>query len=249
MSNVAESLDAEVRSAQPDLWLASRLVAAPARRAALIALYAINVELAKVAAAARNPLAGEIRLAWWREEVEALFDRSRPLGHPSLQALSGAVQADRLAIEAMIEARHAELEPTPFQDEAALVAYLDGVDGGLMRAAAGLLAPGGRAEVTETARAWGWVRLLNERAVWRARGRDWIPTAWGQPSDAELIAHVRHRIADALALARAETAALPVGAFPAAAYAALAHPYARGLKPSALSKRARLLWASLRGRV
>jgi phytoene synthase len=249
MTDVADSLDAEVRSAEPDLWLASRLVAKPAPRAALIALYALHVELAKVAVAARNPLAGEIRLAWWREEVQALFDGSRPHGHPALQALSGVLQPDRLAILAMIEARHAELEPTPFQDEAALVAYLDGVDGGLMRAAAALLAPAGGIEVTQTASAWGWARLLSERAAWRARGRDWMPAAWGQPSDTELVAHVRHRVADAIAAARVETAALPVGAFPAAAYAALAQPYARGVRPSALGKRARLLWASLRGRI
>jgi phytoene synthase len=249
MTVVAESLEAEVRRAEPDLWLASRLVADPVRRAALIALYALHVELGKVAAAARNPLAGEIRLAWWREEVEALFEASRPLGHPALQGLRGALRPGRPAVEAMIEARHAELEPTPFQDETALLAYLDGVDGGLMRGAASLLAPGVDVDVAQAARAWGWARLLSERAAWRARGRDWTPTAWGEPSDAEVAVHVRHRIADALAAARAETARLPVTAFPALAYTALARSYAQGRQPSALEKRARLLWASLRGRV
>jgi len=243
-----DTLDPEVRRAEPDLWLSSRFVADPVTRTALVALYALNAELAKVASAASNPLAGEIRLAWWSEEVEALAARSRALGHPALQALSDAAP-DAAALQAMIEARHAELEPSPFADEAALVAYLDGVDGGLTRAAAGLLAPDAPVLLTETARAWGWTRLLRQRPAWRARGRDWTPASWGEAEDGEIAAHVRHRVLDALKLARAEVGALPVAAFPAAAHVALCGSYAQGRAPSDLEKRTRLLWASLRGRV
>jgi len=248
MTETDTPLDAEVRRAEPDLWLSSRLAADPAARAALTALYALHAELAKVAGAATNPLAGEIRLAWWREEVEALAARRRALGHPALQALAGAAP-DAEALQAMIEARHAELEPRPFADEAALVAHLDGVDGALMRAAAGLLAPEAAAPLTEAARAWGWTRLLRQRPAWRARSRDWTPAAWGEADEGEIAEHVRHRVLDALAAARDEVAALPVAAFPAVAHVALCRPYAHGRDPSDLEKRARLLWASLRGRV
>jgi phytoene synthase len=248
MTDLNSSLEAEVRRAEPDLWLASRLVGEPAARARLIALYALHVELAKVSSAASNPLAGEIRLAWWREELEALFAASRPLGHPALSALQGARGLDAAALHAMIEARHAELEPRPFADEAALLAYLDGVNGGVMRAAAGLLSPSVPASVTQAARAWGWARLLRDRSAWRARGRDWAPTAWGEASDAEIAGHVRHRVADALSTARNEAAA-PVAAFPALAYVALASPHALGRSLSELEKRTRLVWASLRGKI
>jgi phytoene synthase len=209
-----------------------------------------------VVAAASNPLAGEIRLAWWRDEVEAMLAAARPLGHPALQALAGAGRAPGLdasalggALDAMIEARHGELEPRPFADETALLAYLDGVDGGLMRAAAAILAPGRPAALVETGRAWGWTRLLRERAAWRARGRDWAPAAWGDTSDAEILSHLRHRVADALKAARGETRQLPTPAFPAVAYAALANPYAQGRTPSELEVRGRMLWAVLRGRL
>ena len=121
MTDPDQTLDAEVRRAAPDLWLSSRLVADPRARLALIALYAVHVELSKVAFAASNPLAGGIRLAWWREEVEALVSGARVLGHPALQALQAAAGLDRAAFDAMIEARHAELEPRPFADEAALL--------------------------------------------------------------------------------------------------------------------------------
>jgi phytoene synthase len=238
-------LDAEVRRAEPELWLSSRL-AARERRPTLVALYALNAELAKVAAAATTPLAGEIRLAWWREEVEALFGGGRALGHPALKALRGAPGLERTALEAMIEARHAELEPRPFAAEAQLLAYLDGVDGALLTAAAGVLEPGLSAAPIHAGRAWGWARLLRRRPAWRAAGRDWTPAAWGE---AEVAAHVRHRVRDALAAAHAETAALPVAAFPAVAHVGLASGYADGRLPGVLEMRARVVWAALSGRL
>jgi phytoene synthase len=247
MTQFDPSLDAEVRRAEPDLWLSSRLVSRPEARAELIALYAVHVELANVAGQVSNALAGEIRLAWWREEVGAL-SASRVLGHPALNALKLAPSLDLIALDGMIEARHAELEPRPFNDEAALLAYLDGVDGGLMRAAANLLSPGA-ASGARIAHAWGWARLLCERSAWRAKGRDWAPLSWGEGSEEEIAAHVRHRAADALKSARDEVAALPVAAFPALAYATLARCYVRGRNPSELEKRMRLLWSSLRGRL
>jgi phytoene synthase len=247
VTDLNTSLETEVRRAEPDLWLASRLVGDPNHRARLVALYAVHVELSRVAGAAGNALAGEIRLAWWREETEALGG-GRALGHPALRALAG-VRLDAQAVDAMIEARHAELEPRPFADETALLKYLDGVDGGLMRAGAGVLAPEHDADLVQAGRAWGWARLMRERPVWRARGQDWAPTAWGEASDAELFAHVRHRTADALKLAGQEVSVLPVSAFPAVAYATLSLSYARGAAPSELEKRGRLIWAALRGKL
>jgi phytoene synthase len=249
MSDPDHSLDAEVRRAEPDFWLASRLVADPARRASLVALLAVHAELAKVAGAAANPLAGEIRLAWWREEIEALFVGDRTLGHPALQALRGAEGLDQAALEAMVEARHAELEARPFQDEAGLLAYLDGVYGALMRQAAALLAPAAKAKVTQAALAYGWARLWRARPLWRGRGRDWTPIAWEETGDDDMAAHLHHRVTEALGLARAETIALPVAAFPAIAPAAFARIHIEGRQPTDLEKRLRLLWAALRGKV
>ena len=242
------SLEADVRRLEPDLWLASRLVGDPTMRARLIALYAVHVELAKVAGAASNPLAGEIRLAWWREEIEAMLAASRKAGHPALEALKNVPGLDAPALDAMVEARHAELEPRPFKDEPAMLAYLDGVDGGLMRGAASLLSPG-PAFSLEAARAWGWARLLRDRPAWRAKGRDWTPLSWGEASEGEIAAHIRHRVAEALKAARSEVAAVPVAQFPALVYVTLAASYAKGRRPSEFERRARLIWAALSGRI
>jgi phytoene synthase len=57
-----------VRNADRDRFLAS-LFAPAERRGALHALYAFNIEIARVREAAHEPLPGEIRLQWWREVI------------------------------------------------------------------------------------------------------------------------------------------------------------------------------------
>ena len=57
-----------VRTADNDRFLAT-LFAPAEHRGALHALYAFNVEVARVREVAREPLPGEIRLQWWSEVV------------------------------------------------------------------------------------------------------------------------------------------------------------------------------------
>jgi phytoene synthase len=114
-------------------------------------------------------------------------------------------------------------------------AYIDATAGGLMALAAQVLsAEAGAAQTRHAARAWGLAGLL------RLGGR--LPAGWGADK-------VREQVGAALATARTELAGLPVAAFPVAAYSTLAGPYAAGATPSDLSKRARLTWAVIRGRV
>ena len=67
-----ETLDDLVRRVDPDRWLASRFIADASARADVIALYAFNYELARVAGGVSNALMGEIRLTWWREAMEEI---------------------------------------------------------------------------------------------------------------------------------------------------------------------------------
>jgi len=55
-----------LRAGDKDRWLAS-LFAPADRRPHLHALYAFNLEIARVRELAREAMAGEIRLQWWRE--------------------------------------------------------------------------------------------------------------------------------------------------------------------------------------
>ena len=68
----------------PDRRLALAYVPA-ARRAALEALWRLDVTLGSVLATGREPLISQIRLAWWREALEKL-DREPPPAEPVLEA-------------------------------------------------------------------------------------------------------------------------------------------------------------------
>lgn len=240
---MTETLDALVQRVDPDRHLAARY--AGARTGDLVALYALNHELARVSETVSNPMLGEIRLAWWREGLEGMSGR-----HPAIEALAGAAGLDKALLAAMVDARLPELDPEPFADEDALVAYIDATAGSLMAAAARMLDPAATREMVRgAARAWGWAGLLRAGPRWAERGRRWTPLSWEDADQAEITAHVAHRVDAALEEARDELQALPVAAFPAVAYATLSRGYAAGRKFTDLEKRARLLAATLRGRL
>jgi phytoene synthase len=230
----SDSLDSIVRRGDPDRWLASRFIADPEARADVIALYALNLELARVADAVSEPLMGEIRLTWWREAIDELFAGRPPRRHPVVEALAQAVVRRHLAAEpfaAMIEARLADLDGEAFADLDAIEAYLDATAGALMSLAVASVGGGQAAATGPAARAWGLAGL--------ARLRRLPDSVEGQV--------LRRRVDEHLAAARA--AAAPVAAFPALAYACLARSYAAARTPSELEKRLRLTWAVATGRV
>jgi 15-cis-phytoene synthase len=234
-----DSLDDIVRQADPDRWMASRFIADPQARADVIALYALNDELARVAPSVRTPMLGEIRFAWWREGLE-----EGRTAHPVLKAMAGVMARRNLPtdrLDALIAARHADLDPAAFADEAALYGYLDGATGTLMALAAAVLgAPDALSLVLDAGRAWGIAGLA--RAHWAAGAPNRLPPDWAATD-------VQARVAAAMKRARAELKALPVGAFPAVAYAALAPSYAARRAPGPLGQQARMTWAVARGRI
>ncbi|MGN6819569.1 MAG: squalene/phytoene synthase family protein [Sphingomonas sp.] len=71
-----------------DPWrdLAIGYAPAPAR-AGLIALFELDAALGNVLRTTREPLIGQMRLAWWREALQRL-DVAPPPGEPVLQALA-----------------------------------------------------------------------------------------------------------------------------------------------------------------
>jgi phytoene synthase len=73
----------------PDRRLALAYVPAPAR-AAVAALWRLDVSFAAILAAGRDPMASRLRLAWWREALEGL-DRQTVPAEPLLQALAAQV--------------------------------------------------------------------------------------------------------------------------------------------------------------
>jgi len=167
-----------VRRSDYDRYMA--VVFAPATACApLFALYAFNFETARIAESVSQPVAGQIRLQWWRETVEGLY-RGSVSEHPIAVALAQAVRAHdlpRALFDEMIEAREGDLEAFPFADLAAMEAYADTTSGHVMRLAARILDAAGM--IDESARhagiAYALAGLLRALSFQAARGRMVLP--------------------------------------------------------------------------
>ena len=79
----------ELKQRDRERWLACLYAAAPACPG-LVALLALDAELAQLVATTTEPLLGEIRLAWWRDRLIELDTQPAP-AQPLLQALQARV--------------------------------------------------------------------------------------------------------------------------------------------------------------
>ena len=214
-----QDLDAQLADKDPDRWLSSRFAESEAR-ADLVALYSLDNELAAVGRKVRDPLVGEMRLAWWREALEGLMATGETRGHAVLEGLKGA----RFPMDTVagLPDRYIDALDPPADDEA-LLARIDETDGVVMALAALRLHPDARVEqVADAARA---LRLARSGQADRAA------------------------VGDVLKRGQAALAGLPAAAFPAVAHAALARTYAGDGRPGPLAKRLRITWAVLTGRL
>ena len=69
MPDAFDHCEGLVREGDKDRFLAT-LFAPQKYRRPLHALYAFNLEIAKVRETAREPMPGEVRLQWWRDRSE-----------------------------------------------------------------------------------------------------------------------------------------------------------------------------------
>ncbi len=238
--SLALDLDQTVQKADPDRWLATRFIDDPAARADVIALYAFDHELARAPQVASDPLLAEIRLAWWSEALDEMFEGRPVRAHPAAQALALAAARGRLertVLDRLIHARIEDAHKAPFTDEGQVFAYLDAVQGGVMQLAVSLLGgPFDPLTVQAAARAWG---LANARRLI-------APSRLLQCLTPERMSALTRQ---ALRAARLALRGLPTNAFPAVAYACLAPVYAQGRHPSLLEKQLRLVWATAVGSI
>jgi len=169
-----------VRQADKDRFL-SALFAPEAARPHLMALYAFNLEVARIRESVSEPALGEIRLAWWRDTVSAIFSGAEA-DHPVAQALKPAITAGELPLKPfldLIESRQFDLYDDPMPTVGDLEGYLGETSSSLIQLAAMILAgreamraaaPAGLAGV-----AYGIAGLLRSLPVQRARGQCYVP--------------------------------------------------------------------------
>jgi phytoene synthase len=138
-----------VRTADRDRFLSS-LFAPAQHRTALHALYAFNVEVARVREVAREPLPGEVRLQWWSEMLDGQR-AEEAAANPVASALLTVIARYRLAstkLTALIDARCFDLYDDPMARLTDLEAYAQKTSSTLLTFATQILA-GAEAEATE----------------------------------------------------------------------------------------------------
>ena len=168
-----------VRAGDKDRWLAS-LFAPGERRAHLYALYAFNLEVARVRELAREPMAGEIRLQWWREVIAG----TRPgeaAAHPVAAVLLETVARFGLPVQTfldLVEARAFDLYNDPMPTLDAFAGYGRRTASGLIALAAQVLdrAHAGVADAAGPAGiAYATAGLLRAFALHASRGQLYLP--------------------------------------------------------------------------
>jgi phytoene synthase len=129
-----------VREADRDRYLAA-LFAPAKRREALFALYAFNMEIARVRDLAREPMPGEIRLQWWRDALSGQRDgeaRAHPVAAALLESLHRyGIPGERLMN--LIDAHDFDLYDDPMASLIDLEAYAEKTQGTLLAVAAEFL--------------------------------------------------------------------------------------------------------------
>lgn len=178
----------EVRRHDRDRFLAA-LYAPEARREAVFALLAFNIEISRIREMVREPLAGEIRLQWWRDAVDTLYaapGEGAGSGHPVLDALAAAISAHELSrdhFEVLFDARREDFAEDGPADEAAFMAYAENSSAPLTRLILEVLAgdaarqPGGAVAAAgrHVALAWALTGLIRAIPFHARQGRVVLP--------------------------------------------------------------------------
>lgn len=250
MAHELDAAAAEVRRSDPDRFF-SALFAPATLRASLVAIYAFNQDLAKVAESVREPMMAEIRYAWWSEAIDALFSGSGRVPGPA-QAIGeviGRHALPRTIFEDMIEARRVhDIGETPIESWAAFESYADRTAGAVIKLAARVLGVEADGAAMPAGRAWALTGHLRSLPLNLARHKLFVPAemfaAHHLTTDdifhAKNTAVWRPAISDGVALARVyltsfrkQWRALPRAAFPAFGYLALCDLYLRGIASAA----------------
>jgi phytoene synthase len=171
--------EARVREADKDRYLASLFMPARARPH-VFALYAFNGEIARVRELAREPLAGEVRLQWWRDAL-AGSGEGDVVRNPVAAALIDTIERfdlKRDTLTALIDARQFDLYDEPMATLGELESYARATASALFALAAEIIA--GRdaalARAAESAGlAYAITGLMRAFALHAARGQLYLP--------------------------------------------------------------------------
>jgi phytoene synthase len=101
-----------VRGADRARFLGALFAPEP-QRTGLLAVLALDHELARTRTVTREPMLARIRLEWWREAAAEAAGAGKPRAQPIVESLSEIVRRHRLPVEgliALIDAREQEID-------------------------------------------------------------------------------------------------------------------------------------------
>jgi phytoene synthase len=256
-----------VEQGDPDRFV-SLFFAPVERREHLLALYAFDAEVAHIGEVAREAMAGRVRLAWWREQIVAIY-AGAAMHTPTARGLAQVVRTRRLPrelFEAALDARELDLKETPFRDEAAMAAHADAVAGGVLRLACRILGAEHRADepARDAGRAVAYLGHLRDLSYFAERRRCRLPLTWLEeaginaedvfaaqsvtPALRTVVERLRSRVL--ISLRAVNQSRFPRAAMPALALATLARfGYPRALRMPRWQRVVRLAMANLIWRV
>ncbi len=169
-----------VRDLDRDRYVAD-LFAPAGRRGALFALHAFNAEVSRVREAITTPLAGEVRLQWWREALAGGGQgdvRTNPVAAALLESIE-AYRLPRASLEALLEARQFDLYDDAMPTVNDLEGYAGETSSALIRLATLVLAPEAGPASAEAAGhagvAYAVTGLLRAFPVHARRGQCYLP--------------------------------------------------------------------------
>jgi phytoene synthase len=182
MSDLPNLTDAArlVREFDRDRFVTA-LFAPSERREGLMLLYAFNVEVARIRESVREPMAGMIRLQWWRDTLVAAARGGEADRHPVAMPLGALIRRLGLPLEEferLLLARESDLDPHGPADMNAALAYADDTSGalsGLALRVLGAEAEADRAAGRYVGTAWALVGQVRALGFHLSIGRLTLP--------------------------------------------------------------------------
>ena len=200
-----------VAKADKDRFLACLFAPAEARPH-LFALYAFNVEIARIRETASEPQIGLVRQQWWLDTLDGIYAGRTP-DHPVAQALVSAVAKGDLpkhALQNLVIAREFDLYDDPMPSLADLEGYLGETSSSLIQMAALILGKGAPEAAGLAGVAFGLAGVLRLKKS-RYLPRDMVQDLGEKQTIAQLCAHASRRLEEAQVL----QGTIPESAMPA----------------------------------
>lgn len=196
------------------------MLAPVAKRGALFALYAFNVEVSRAPWVTSEAMIAEMRLQWWRDVLEEIAEGSTVRRHEVATPLSAAITPDQAKmLDTLVAARRWDIYRDAFENEVHLKRYIDQTAGHLMWVAAGLLGQAAETPVRRAGFASGIGAWLRAIPALEAAGR--VPLLDGTPAGVVALAQQGR---DALQQARKDRGQVPRACAPALLLATAGEP-------------------------